>query len=168
MFKSITFQPAARPTLRSASMTALLALTLLAGQGLAAHAQTAATSAPASAATSAAPTAETIENRITSLHASLKITAGEEADWTAVALVMRNNAAAMEKLATENAVKDPTTVTAVDDLKKYEVFAQAHVAGLQKLITAFSTLYTAMPADQKKIADGVFQNSGRQHVASKD
>ena len=168
MFASIVSQPTVRPSLRSASITALLAVTLLAGQSFAAQAQTpvAPAAAPASAATAVQSKPETVEDRISTLHASLQITAAEEADWTAVALAMRDNAAAMEKLATDKAVKDPTTLTALDDLKNYEVFAQAHVSGLKKLIAAFDKLYTAMPPAQKKIADGVFQNSGHEHAAS--
>jgi type IV secretory pathway VirB10-like protein len=181
MFASIISKPAARPTLRSVSITALMAVTLLAGQSFAAQAQAPAApaaaaapapAAPPAAANAAAPAnpaqakAESVEDRITSLHASLKITAAEEADWTGVADVMRSNAAAMAKLSTEKTAKDPASMTAVDDLKNYELFAQAHVTGLKKLVTAFDKLYTAMPAAQKKIADGVFQSAGHEHAAS--
>ncbi len=168
MSASIPRKPAALPALRATTITALLAVTLWAGQTAPVLAQAATPVTHPAASAAAQAKAETVEDRITDLHASLKITAAEEADWTAVALVMRNNAAAMEKLATDKAAKDPATLTAIDDLKTYEVFAQAHVAGLQKLITAFDTLYTAMPADQKKIADGVFQRTSRRQAATKN
>jgi protein CpxP len=182
MFASIISLPAVRPTLRSVSMTALMAVSLLAGQSLAAQAQTPApapaapmmsapmmsapkTTAPASAATAVQSKPETVEDRITSLHTSLAITPAEEKDWSGVALAMRNNAAAMEKLVSDKSMKDPATMTAVDDLKNYQKFAEAHVAGLKTLISAFDKLYTAMPAAQKKIADGVFQESSHPHAA---
>jgi len=166
MFASQISRPMARPTLRSVSLTALLAMTLLAGSGLTAHGQTAAAPDTATAPAAVATKAETVEDRIADLRNSLQITAAEEANWNAVAMAMRGNAAAMEKLAAQKAAKDPATLTAVDDLKNYELFAKAHVAGLKKLTTAFEKLYAAMPAAQKKLADGVFQRSGHDHAAS--
>ena len=53
-------------------------------------------------------------------------------------------------------------MTAVDDLKMYQKFAQAHIDGLKNLIVSFEKLYAAMPDAQKKIADQVFTTSGRQ------
>jgi hypothetical protein len=146
----------------------LLFIALLSSHSLTAQAQTP-TPAPAATAstTSAVPTkSESVEERITGLHDSLKITASQESDWKAVAGVMRANAATMEKLLTDKAAKDPATVTAVDDLKTYELFAQAHVTGLKKLITAFDTLYTAMPTAQRKIADQVFINARHERAAA--
>jgi hypothetical protein len=176
MFTSIISPSSAHPTLRSSSITALIAVTLLASQSIAAQAQPQVTLSPLSptqmAPPEVAPTpasiakVETVEDRITGLHNSLQITAAEEADWTAVALVMRGNASAMEKLVAEKSAKDPANLTAIDDLKTYEIFAQAHVTGLKNLITAFEKLYTAMPAAQKKIADEVFRNAGHAHAAS--
>jgi hypothetical protein len=171
MFASIISQPTVRSTLRSVSMTALLAVSLLAGQSLTAQAQTAVppapagAAAPATAATAVQSKPETVEDRITSLHTSLAITPAEEKDWSGVALAMRNNAAAMEKLVSDKSMKDPASMTAVEDLKNYQKFAEAHVAGLKTLISAFDKLYTAMPPAQKKIADGVFQDSGHDHAA---
>ena len=54
----------------------------------------------------------------------------------------------------------PQNRTAVEDLTIYQKFAQAHVDGLQNLISSFEALYNAMPDAQKKIADDVFRNSG--------
>ena len=44
----------------------------------------------------------------------------------------------------------PQDMTAVDDLKSYQKYAQAHVDGLKNLIASFATLYDALPDDQKK------------------
>jgi hypothetical protein len=52
-------------------------------------------------------------------------------------------------------------LSAVDDLKTYEKFAQAHVDGLKNLISAFTSLYDTMPDAQKKVADKVFDTSKR-------
>ncbi len=105
--------------------------------------------------------AESIDDRIATLHSELKITPAEESDWQAVATTMRDNAAAMEKLASEKAADSSASMTAVADLRTYQQFAEAHVEHLKKLTAAFETLYNAMPASQKKIADQVFSRSHR-------
>jgi protein CpxP len=109
---------------------------------------------------------ETVEQRIATLHASLKITSDEDAKWNAVAQSMRENAAAMDKLVADGRTSAPQNMTAVDDLKMYQKFAQAHVDGLKNLISSFSTLYAAMPDAQKKVADQVFQSSHQSPSAS--
>jgi hypothetical protein len=102
---------------------------------------------------------ETVEERITALHTALKITSDEAVKWNAVAQSMRENASNMDKLVAESRTTAPQSMSAVDDLKMYQKFSQAHVDGLKNLIASFSTLYSAMPDDQKKIADAVFQSS---------
>jgi len=109
---------------------------------------------------SAAQARETVENRISTLHAELNITSGEEAKWAAVAQVMRGNEADMEKLVAERRAAAPEGLTAVEDLKTYERFNQAHVDGLKNLISSFETLYGAMPAAQQAVADRVFYEFG--------
>ena len=144
---------------RSVAIAALMGAAMIASPLTAARAGTVANAAfqMAQASTPAQGTgaaavaglkADTIEQRIASLHASLKITTDEEPKWAAVAQAMRDNAAA------------------IDDLKMYQKFAQAHVDGLKNLISSFGTLYSAMPDAQKKVADTVFQASGRQAAAS--
>ena len=100
---------------------------------------------------------ESVEQRITSLHKSLKITADQEPAWAVVALVMRDNVKAMQALYATREADSSTKTTAVDALKSYQALAQAHVDGLKNLIPAFETLYGTMPPDQKAIADRVFQ-----------
>ena len=111
--------------------------------------------------------AETIDQRIASLHDSLKITQAEETDWQAVAQTMRDNVAAMQKLASEKA-QSSASMTAVDDLQTYSAFAQAHVDHLKKLTAAFTTLYNSMPAQQKKLADQVFARAHHDESAEHD
>lgn len=153
---------------RCFAMPALLGATVLAGP-LAAMAA----DSPAPAPTHTTPVVagqqapgESIEQRIASLHASLGITAGEEADWNGVTKAMRANAVVMQKLVAEKASKDPASITAVDDLTTYETLARAHVEGLKDLTASFATLYRSMPDAQKKVADGVFQNFGHEKPAA--
>ncbi len=158
-----------RPITRSVAIAALLGATMLASPLTAAHADGIGTASiqPAQAATQPAAAtpataetkAETVEQRITSLHTALNITAAEESDWGTVAKAMRDNAAAMQKLVAEKTAQAPGDMTAMDDLNTYVKFAQAHVEGLKNLTSSFDTLYKSMPDAQKKIADQVFANS---------
>jgi protein CpxP len=147
------------PFARAFAIAAVLGATLLGTTSLSspAFAQTAATS-PAAA--TAEAKADTVEQRITSLHESLKITANQEADWMPVAQTMRDNAAAMEKLIAAKKAQSPTNMTAMDDMMNYQAFAQAHVDGLKKLNSTFKTLYESMPDAQKLVADETFRNFG--------
>ena len=180
---SLSF-PIARPVqvTRSIAVAALLGATMLAGPLTAARAAPPTTSpiqlaqavAPAAVAppvvtppvvtpqtpTTAATKAESVEERISSLHTALNITPNEESDWNGVAKAMRDNAAAMQKLAMDKHAQAPDSMTAVDDLKTYEKFARAHVAGLKTLTSSFEKLYASMPDPQKKVADQVFLNFG--------
>jgi protein CpxP len=162
------------PAPHSFAMAALLGATMLAAP-LAARAeavsngafQMAQAAAPKSQAGVAATQSkgETVEQRITTLHAALKITPDEETKWNDVAQAMRENASAMDKLVADNRTTAPQSMSALDDLKMYQKFSQAHVDGLKNLISSFSTLYSAMPDPQKKVADQVFQSS-RQAAAT--
>jgi hypothetical protein len=164
------------PFTRSIAIAALMGTTILAIPMAAARADST-TKAAIQLAQAAAPKTpvaaaaietkgETVEQRITTLHAALKITSDEDAKWNAVAQAMRENATAMDKLIAETRTTPPQNMTAVDDLKMYQRFSEAHVTGLKNLIASFTTLYDAMPAAQKKNADVVFQTSGHQAAAA--
>ena len=112
----------------------------------------------AEAATSNKP--ETVEQRITTLKAALKITPDQEKKWDGVAQAMRDNASKMEKLVATKRAIPPEKTTAVDDLKTYQEFTEARLDGLKHLTSAFKSLYDSMPAEQKKNADLVFEKSG--------
>jgi protein CpxP len=157
------------PFARSAAIAALIGATVLASPLTSARADSTANAAIqlAQAATGSTETKmETVEQRITDLHAALKITPDEESKWNAVAQAMRENAANMDKVVAENRTTPPEDLTAMDQLKIYEKFSQAHVDGVKNLVPAFEQLYAAMPDAQKKIADDVFRNFGRKGVAS--
>jgi protein CpxP len=161
---------------RSVAIAALMGATMLASPLTAARADTTTNAAirMAQATTPKTPGAaaatetkgETVEQRITTLRAALKITSDQDANWKAVAQSMRENASAMDKLIADSRTTPPQTMTAVDDLKMYQKYSEAHVAGLKNLIASFTTLYTAMPDAQKKNADEVFETSGRHASAA--
>ena len=164
-------------TARSVAIAALLGATMLTTPFSAARADSAITGSipkaqpagPEKQATVATETkGETVEQRITDLHAALKITPNQEAQWKMVAQDMRENAAAMDKLIAETRATPPQDITAVTDLQMYQKFAQAHVDGLKNLLSHFKALYAAMPDVQKKVADAVFASTRRAANASKD
>ncbi len=145
--------------LRSLAVASLLGTVMLAGSLGPVAAQGGSNKPPAAAAaTSARP--ETVEQRITSLKTALKITPAQETHWNGVATAMRENAAAMEKLVTAKRAASPASMTALDDLNTYAEFSKAHYDGLKNLISAFTTLYNGMPAEQKANADKAFESYG--------
>jgi len=166
----------ASPALRTVAIAALLGTTMLVSPLAGARAESA-TSHPVQLAQGAAKSAdakaateakgETVEARITKLHADLKITADEQSKWDGVAQTMRDNAAAMDKLVATKRAQDPKTMTAVDDLNNYQEFAQAHLAGLKDLTSSFKTLYEAMSDAQKHNADQVFRTYGHEAAPAK-
>lgn len=153
---------------------------LLATLALGLPAANAQTSQPAPTVTpsqSAAPAAKAktrstrrpgIDQRIATLHTQLRITASQEAQWSQVADVMRQNAAAIEA-AIKDRQANASTMTAMDNLQSYDKIAQAHQQGIEKLIPAFQTLYDSMTDAQKKNADAVFRASAarREHARPK-
>ena len=112
----------------------------------------------AAAATSSKP--ETVDQRIQELKTALQIKPDQESKWNAVAQAMRDNASHMEKLVAEKRKVAPEKTTAVDDLKTYQDFAQAHLDGIKHLTSSFKSLYDAMTPEQKKNADTVFERYG--------
>lgn len=155
------------PFVRTVAIAALMGATFVVTPLTATRALAQAAATPTPAAATAETKGETVEQRITDLHAALQITPAEEAQWNGVAQAMRENAAAMDKLVAANRTSPPQNMTAVQDLQTYQQFAQAHVDGLKNLTAAFSTLYDAMPDAQKKVADQVFLTSGHGTPASK-
>jgi protein CpxP len=61
-------------------------------------------------------------------------------------------------------LKAMKTGNAVDDLRRYQQVAQAHVDGLRKLVPAFEKLYASLTPEQKKAADSAFAPHHRAHA----
>ncbi|HXZ08898.1 MAG TPA: Spy/CpxP family protein refolding chaperone [Paraburkholderia sp.] len=134
-------------------------------------AQTPAASSPSAggakpAASSTAQHDNHVEERISDLHAELKITKDQEAQWAKVADVMRDNARTMHDLF-EARRNGAASETAVENLKSWGDIAQAHADGNKTLLAAFEPLYDSMPDEQKKLADQVFRGPGVHRPAHK-
>jgi BON domain-containing protein/LTXXQ motif family protein len=121
--------------------------------------------APVHAAKAARSRVDYVEARITRLHASLNITPAQEALWTNVTQVMRDNARIMEGLTTARADQAPT-MTAVEDLKSYAEITNAHADGLTKFLPAFEALYASMSDAQKPEANIMFRGHGHSRTAA--
>jgi hypothetical protein len=85
----------------------------------------------------------TVEQWITGVHAALAITPEEETQWNSLVQAMRENPAAVQKLASGKIDQVPPGI-----------------------ISAFETLYDAMPDPQKKVADRFLQSLGRAGATS--
>ena len=151
------------PVARSFAIASLTGAALLAGSVAPTWAQTADSKdskTPPAAAAATGTKAETVEQRITTLKAALKITPDQEKKWDGVAKAMRDNASRMEKLVATKRAIPPEKTTAVDDLKTYQEFTEVRLEGLKEVNAGFKSLDDAMPADQKKNADMVFEKYG--------
>lgn len=101
--------------------------------------------------------ADFVEKRITELHTKLAITSQQTPQWDEFAQVMRENAQKADQRFEDRAKKLPT-MNANEALKSYAELAQMHADNVQKLTTAFSTLYATFSDTQKKTADVLFRN----------
>ncbi|HEV2097306.1 MAG TPA: Spy/CpxP family protein refolding chaperone [Stellaceae bacterium] len=97
-----------------------------------------------------------VETHIRQLHAQLRITPAEQPQWEQFAQVMRDNARDMDQAFMQRAQQYPT-MTAVQNMQSYQQIAEAHAQHLQKLVPAFDNLYSAMPEQQRQLADQVFR-----------
>ena len=154
------------PLTRSFAVASLTGAALLAASMAPATAQTPDSQKPPAAAAATSSKPETVEQRITTLKAALKITPDLEPKWNNVAQAMRDNASKMEKLVATKRAIPPEKTTAVDDLKTYQEFTEVRLDGLKHLNSAFKSLYDAMTPEQKKNADMVFEKYGPSKPAS--
>ena len=106
---------------------------------------------------------ERVERRITELRAQLRITPAEQQQWDQFAGVMRDNARDMDQIFIQRA-QQLGSMTALQNMQSYEQLADAHAQHLQKLVSAFQSLYEAMPDQQKQLADQVFHANAEQRV----
>ena len=97
--------------------------------------------------------APNVEANISSLHQKLQITPPQEAQFAAVASVMRENASAEGSAPHQ----PPANATAVDDLRAYIQYNEVELAGLKRLLPALDALYATLSPVQKKTADMVFR-----------
>jgi len=108
------------------------------------------------------PKNDRVEARIKTLHDKLGVTAAQEPQWKKVAAVMRQNERSVHKLVEARHANE--SASAIDDLKSYEKIADAHAAGLKRMIPAFQALYDTMSSEQKESADSLFGKfEGHEH-----
>jgi len=100
----------------------------------------------------AAP-APNIETNIASLRQKLQITPAQEAQFSAVANVMRENFRAEASAPHQ----PPANATAADDLRAEIQYDEVELAGLKRLLPALEALYSTLSPAQKKTADAVFR-----------
>jgi periplasmic protein CpxP/Spy len=151
----------ARTSLPSLALVALLALP---GAAFAQGTPQAATP-PAPAPQATAPAGQNVprrlapqavEQHIDRLHTQLRITSAQQQQWDQFAQVMRDNAANMRQ-AVEQRGTQLASMNAAQDMQSYAQLAQQHAEDMQKLSTAFQTLYDSMSPEQKQNADMVFR-----------
>jgi protein CpxP len=110
--------------------------------------------------------AESVEQRISDLHAKLQITPDEEALWDKFARVMRDNAQQMRQSASERASK-LKDMNASDNMQSYAQLAMLHAQDLQNLTAVFQPLYASLSPEQQRAADTMFRNVAMRYVASR-
>lgn len=98
-----------------------------------------------------------LEAHIKALHDSLGITAAEEAAWSKVADVMRENAKAIHAGLQERR-NGLSGMSALDNMRSYATLTEERAQEAQKMLAAFQPLYDMFPAEQKKTADEVFRS----------
>jgi hypothetical protein len=106
-----------------------------------------------------------VETRIKVMHAKLAITPAQEAQWSLVADVMRDNEKKMEDMAKSRAQR--SDMTAVENLQSYGEITDEHADGIKRFTPVFSALYDEMSDAQKKNADVIFSHkiAHREHKA---
>ncbi len=151
-----------KTTSRAAALVAALLLPAMA-MPVSAFAQAPAQSAAPATAQKAKPAmaktmspADRVERHITHLHAQLQITPAQQAPWDQFAQVMRDNANDMNQTLEQRGTGF-ASMNAADNMQSYAKVALQHADDMQKLATAFQTLYGSMSDDQKKNADTVFR-----------
>ena len=151
-------QSLSRRTLLAGTAGALLlrfaAVGLLGCAMIAASTQIAGAGTPAQVLLAQAqPAAPNVEVNIATLHQRLQITPAQEAQFNAVANVMRENARA-EAGAPQQL---PAGATAIDDLRAYIRYSEVELAGWKKMLPALEALYATLSPTQKKAADAAFR-----------
>ena len=104
-----------------------------------------------------------IEGRIAFLHAELKITPAQQAQFDKLATVMRNNAQAREAMVQQMRTAGDQPQSAVYTLERRARFIEARATEEKSFADAFKPLYQSLSDDQKKSADELLGRSGGHH-----
>jgi periplasmic protein CpxP/Spy len=103
-----------------------------------------------------------VEQHINALHAKLQITSAQQPQWDQFIQVMRDNAHDMDQTF-QTRIQSMPTMTAAENMQSYAQVAAAHSQDMQKLSSAFQTLYGTMSDSQKQTADQVFREDSANH-----
>ena len=106
--------------------------------------------------------AYTVEQRITELHNTLKITSAQQPVFDEFAAVMRANAQAMTA-SFQGRATQVASMNADQNMQSFAQMAQQHAQQLQTLSTSFSKLYASLSDEQKKRADDSFRAAMARH-----
>jgi hypothetical protein len=93
-----------------------------------------------------------VEANIASLHQRLQITPAQEAQFNALANVMRQNARA--EASAPHA--PPANTSAVDSLRAEIQYDEIELAGMKRFLPALEALYATLSPAQKQTANAVF------------
>jgi periplasmic protein CpxP/Spy len=107
-----------------------------------------------------------VDQHIKQLHDQLRITPAQQPQWEQFAAVMRDNAAQMAQAFAARGTR-LVAMNATDNMQSYAQLAQVHATNMQKLASAFQSLYETFPDQQKQVADGVFQHNNGRPIAHK-
>ena len=105
-----------------------------------------------------------IERHIKKLRIQLSITSVEQPQWEQFAQVIRDNAARMTSILMARS-SAAGIMGAEDNMQSYAQLAQVHATNMQNLASAFQTLYMSFTAQQRQLADSVFQKSAEPVVS---
>ncbi len=96
---------------------------------------------------------QNVEANIASLHQRLQITPAQEAQFDAVANVMRQNTRA-EASAPQ---APPANASAVDHLRAEIQYDEVELAGMKRFLPALEALYATLSPQQRQTADAIFR-----------
>ena len=96
---------------------------------------------------------QNVEASISELHQRLQITPAQEAQFGAVANVMRENA----RTEASAPQQPPANASAVDDLRAFIRYSEIEITGLKKMLPALEALYATLSPAQRRAADAVFR-----------
>jgi hypothetical protein len=138
---------------RSVTAVGLLASLLMATGCHVAAAESPPPTLLAQAPPGAPPPPQNVEANIASLHQRLQITPAQEAQFSALANVMRQNAQAEARAPQPPA---PNT-SAVDYLRAEIQYDEVELAGLKRFLPALEALYATLSPTQKQTANAIFR-----------
>jgi LTXXQ motif family protein len=96
---------------------------------------------------------QNVEANIASLHQRLQITPAQEAPFSALANVMRQNARAEESAPQA----PPANASAVDYLRAEIQYQEIELAGLKRFLPALEALYATLSPTQRQTANAMFR-----------